>query len=573
MKGIFAILCMIGLSLSLFAQFDPPCNLTATAGDQRVVLNWSAPGTGGLTKISYHDGAPNSAFYQLFDQGYGVVFDLSAYPNSHPARIDFRHSPFGSTGPFNYRIHIINWTDSTHVTSWTSSNLTTSTNDGWENSIQVDPTYFAHLGVFIEPLSGTSNDAWPVIDYDEELSSPTSSFLIDLTDNSVIIPADSYGDFLVNLWIDTEETQRVQAPRFAQPSFGTCRYDASQRVRERRLAVRDDRDLLGYVVYRDSVPLNSEPIVNCYYTDTDVINNTSYTYTVKAVYTDGESEPTPPVQAIPHVAINQVWYEDFEDNNMSLPNDWINLDQDGDGNGWAIASSSSNYSAHSGSHSAISFSYLSTGGAVLTPNNYLISPEFVAPTDSCSISFWVRTQDDQYPNEHYAVALSNGGITAADFSDTLFTETLHSGAWHNTIIPILDHSGDTLRVAIIHCECTNNFAMKVDDIGFYTGTEGSGTTTHVVSRPQLQLTVAPNPFNPSTEIAYNLPENGRVQMKVYNVKGQLVTTLVNEVQNAGSHSVVWRGTDSHGNPAASGVYFARIQTGTASTVQKMLLMK
>jgi hypothetical protein len=67
----------------------------------------------------------------------------------------------------------------------------------------------------------------------------------------------------------------------------------------------------------------------------------------------------------------------------------------------------------------------------------------------------------------------------------------------------------------------------------------------------------PNPFNPSTTIHYELPVPGMVTMKIYNILGQEIRTLVNEVQNAGSHAVIWNSQNDAGHIVASGVYLYR----------------
>ena len=83
----------------------------------------------------------------------------------------------------------------------------------------------------------------------------------------------------------------------------------------------------------------------------------------------------------------------------------------------------------------------------------------------------------------------------------------------------------------------------------------------------------PNPFNPSTTISYQLPASGSVEMRIYNVRGQLVRTLVDENQAAGSHSVQWDGRTDHGQMASSGIYFYRLRSGHWSHTRKMVLMK
>ncbi len=83
----------------------------------------------------------------------------------------------------------------------------------------------------------------------------------------------------------------------------------------------------------------------------------------------------------------------------------------------------------------------------------------------------------------------------------------------------------------------------------------------------------PNPFNPETQIKYTIAESGNVKIEIFNVKGQVVKTLINENKNAGYYTTTWKGDDQTGNKVASGVYFYRLSTPQSSTTRKMLLMK
>ena len=84
----------------------------------------------------------------------------------------------------------------------------------------------------------------------------------------------------------------------------------------------------------------------------------------------------------------------------------------------------------------------------------------------------------------------------------------------------------------------------------------------------------PNPFNPQTNISYNIPEEGNVELSVYNIKGQKVKTLVNETQIRGEHTVVWNGTNKHNKRVASGVYFYKLEINDSKLlINKMLLLK
>ena len=83
----------------------------------------------------------------------------------------------------------------------------------------------------------------------------------------------------------------------------------------------------------------------------------------------------------------------------------------------------------------------------------------------------------------------------------------------------------------------------------------------------------PNPFNPRTEIRYELPADGSVSLTVYDVTGRQVRVLVNESKQAGVHSASWDGTDSQGRALASGVYFYRLEALGFSQTRRMTLVK
>jgi alpha-amylase len=79
----------------------------------------------------------------------------------------------------------------------------------------------------------------------------------------------------------------------------------------------------------------------------------------------------------------------------------------------------------------------------------------------------------------------------------------------------------------------------------------------------------PNPFNPATTIAFSLPETGHVTVKVYNVLGQVVSTLADEVMQAGTHRVAWRADDGLG----SGLYYYTVTWNGRRLTRKMMLLK
>ncbi|MCD4650919.1 MAG: T9SS type A sorting domain-containing protein [Candidatus Cloacimonetes bacterium] len=90
---------------------------------------------------------------------------------------------------------------------------------------------------------------------------------------------------------------------------------------------------------------------------------------------------------------------------------------------------------------------------------------------------------------------------------------------------------------------------------------------------EKNLTVSPNPFNPSTTIEFSLTKPILTELFVYNIKGQLVKTLINQRLQSGIHKVNWDGKDDFNNLCASGIYFFKIKYNNKTVVQKATLLK
>jgi uncharacterized repeat protein (TIGR01451 family) len=83
----------------------------------------------------------------------------------------------------------------------------------------------------------------------------------------------------------------------------------------------------------------------------------------------------------------------------------------------------------------------------------------------------------------------------------------------------------------------------------------------------------PNPFNPETTIQYALSSQEHVTIGIFDIRGALVRTLIDETQPSGWHSVEWNGRDKNGQPVASGVYMYRMTTGSFADTKKLVLLK
>ena len=83
----------------------------------------------------------------------------------------------------------------------------------------------------------------------------------------------------------------------------------------------------------------------------------------------------------------------------------------------------------------------------------------------------------------------------------------------------------------------------------------------------------PNPFNPQTTISFTLPNDSNTSLVIYNIRGQRIRSLIDDLLNSGHHQIIWNGLDDNGRSVSSGVYFYSLQSGEFKTTQKMLLLK
>jgi hypothetical protein len=105
------------------------------------------------------------------------------------------------------------------------------------------------------------------------------------------------------------------------------------------------------------------------------------------------------------------------------------------------------------------------------------------------------------------------------------------------------------------------------------GDDAGGGDASASARLATRLTARPNPFNPTTRVTYELASAGRVSVRVYDIKGRLVRTLVDRFVAAGEHLATWDGINENGEPVASGVYFIRMETADAGITKKIVMVK
>lgn len=83
----------------------------------------------------------------------------------------------------------------------------------------------------------------------------------------------------------------------------------------------------------------------------------------------------------------------------------------------------------------------------------------------------------------------------------------------------------------------------------------------------------PNPFNPVTKIQFDLTQAGKTEVKIFNIKGQKVKTLLDQELEAGIHNIVWSGKDDNGKRVTSGIYFYKVTVNKQEKIKKMIMIK
>jgi len=160
----------------------------------------------------------------------------------------------------------------------------------------------------------------------------------------------------------------------------------------------------------------------------------------------------------------------------------------------------------------------------------------------------------------------------------LVIRQMNGHGWYYTLTDIerISYGGNELYV--ITSSGTDTFAretiVRIDFIPDTTTVGVDDPRDRPVSiDPSFLFQNRPNPFLPETQIAFELPLAGRAELRIYDVSGRLVRTLVDERRPAGPHSVMWNGRDETGRKVASGVYFYSLSAPGVDENRRMILVK
>ena len=249
------------------------------------------------------------------------------------------------------------------------------------------------------------------------------------------------------------------------------------------------------------------------------------------------------------------------------PEGWLLYDHDQDGQQWYR----SEIKANTGRSAATSASWLPSGP--LTPDNYLVSPVIdLHGFSRATLRFFVSTQHYLYPQEIYSVLVSTATTAFSDFV-TVYTDTLTTVnlQWQEREIDLSSFTSDNIYLAFRHHDSTNMYQVYIDDVEVITGFHKNEDPE---PKPRTYLHGNyPNPFNPHTFIVFELAKKSNVKIEIFNLKGQLIRILLNEVREPDRYLIPWLGTDNDGHRVSSGLYFYRMTTPQYSRTQKMILLK
>ncbi len=126
-----------------------------------------------------------------------------------------------------------------------------------------------------------------------------------------------------------------------------------------------------------------------------------------------------------------------------------------------------------------------------------------------------------------------------------------------------------------------SYEYRLADVAYDGIVTYHATRTITVEQKPLSSTIEsftvlpayPNPFNPTTTITYGLENNSKVEIRIYDISGKLITTLLNAEQQQGWHSIEWNGTDSNLNQVPAGIYLSRITSNNTTKTAKLLLLR
>jgi len=571
---------------------NPPHNLTATPQNGYITLSWEAPTentipvtmvgylvyrnemaiSDTLTATIYHNiGTITSTTYTYT---VATVYNIGISIQSTSASAA-SHAPFP---PQNLTINnrpgsiILSWERpivTPNAASLTAYNIYRKRNDTANNPQVIQTLPATILKVSDTRVSAGYTYTYHVVAvYNSTVDSPYS--------NSVTVTAIQSDAWLPPEDLSATNTYNSIKLTWIAPSF-----------------TEQSATFAGYIICRNDTII-SEPIQTLEYIDRDITPHQAYKYYVTASYTspDGYSDPSniitatlplhPPQNLIASPAIGQItlsWEHPPHDPDDAYISGWYVVYRDGvaisdtadnefpDGNlfidddvtypkqyTYYVVTALPNREIYSQPSETVTLAPLEAPSPVFPPPTQLTAQ---AGNATVRLS-WVPPEVELFATLDgyiiYRDALQIATSIDPTFDDNVvINDTQYT---YYVVAKYIDPIGESLPTAIVTATPANN---DLND-------------TQTITQTLLHANY-PNPFNPETTISYSLLRDSKVQIDIYNARGQLVKQLVNRPMTAGRHTVVWNGKDNFENTVSSGIYFYRMTTGDFSSMRKMLLIK
>ena len=187
---------------------------------------------------------------------------------------------------------------------------------------------------------------------------------------------------------------------------------------------------------------------------------------------------------------------------------------------------------------------------------------------------WEKSNDvDSDVTYNLTIELEFFGNTYTDIHENISDTTI--GISSNSLDPLINITSQDEAVFTYYVHASDDEYTVASDTGSFALSRIALGVGEGLSIPEIFALHQnyPNPFNPVTTLRYDLPENSRVNIIIYDMLGRQVKTLMNQTQNAGYRSVIWDATNDYGKPVSAGVYLYQIRAGEFVQTKKMVLLK
>jgi hypothetical protein len=245
--------------------------------------------------------------------------------------------------------------------------------------------------------------------------------------------------------------------------------------------------------------------------------------------------------------------------------------------GWAIYNNDSGTQCWvretSSPHTGSAYAECQFENSTLRNDDWLVTQAISIPTTNAELDCWYRAYSYNI-YETLQVRLSITGNEIDDFTVPLGDFRFNNLTYAENIIPLTGYAGQNIYIAFINKGLYRR-KIYLDDILVKSFTMGVAEhTTNNQPLVTMLYLVKPNPATRGlSQISFSLSEPQKVAIRIFDISGRLIKTLVNEQKNTGNYSLIWNGTDDNNREVSEGVYFCILKTDEKSLKQKILLVK